>query len=111
MPSNEPLAFTAVVRPQKAEALVRALLACEGISACHAVEVRGSGNQRPIGNEAVFGFLPKVAIHGLVDPGALPAVEQLVRSVCPTGRSGDGKLFVQQVLRCFNLDPHADEEA
>lgn len=87
------LSFQAVVRPQKAEALFRRLHDIDGLLSCSAWEVRGTGNQQRQLGEGMLGFLPRVAIAGVIPRAAQPALDQLVAALCPTGRSGDGKVF------------------
>ena len=89
--------LTIVVRPFRAEAVLRAL-ADAGLS-CAVREAKGYSRQkgyleRYLGSEFSMAFLPKVEITLCVaDERADAVVEQIAR-VARTGRMGDGKVFV-----------------
>jgi nitrogen regulatory protein PII len=88
--------LTIVVRPFRAEAVLRAL-ADAGLS-CVVREAKGYSRQkgyleRYLGSEFSMAFLPKVEITLCVPDDRLDIVEQIAR-VARTGRMGDGKIFV-----------------
>jgi nitrogen regulatory protein PII len=89
--------LTLVVRPFRAEAVLRAL-ADAGLD-CVVREAKGYSRQkgyleRYLGSEFSMAFLPKVEITLCVpDERAGAVVEQIAR-VARTGRMGDGKVFV-----------------
>jgi nitrogen regulatory protein PII len=93
-----------VVRPQRAEALCQRLLASGLVQELNANECRGYGRQkghleRYEGTEYRIDFLPKVAVHAMVEDGDRDALVDLVCSLCRTGRIGDGKIFFIPVER------------
>ncbi len=97
-----------VVRPQRAEVLCQRLLASGLVQELNAIECRGYGRQkghleRYEGSEYRIDFLPKVAIHAMVENGDRDALIDLVCSLCRTGRIGDGKIFFTPVER--EVDP------
>ena len=90
--------FTIVVKPFRAEAVLRA--AAEfGVDACVVREAKGYSRQkgyldRYLGSEYSMAFLPKVEITVCVsDERAEQVADRIVR-VARTGRIGDGKVFV-----------------
>lgn len=89
--------LTLVVRPFRAEAVLRAL-ADAGLS-CVVRDAKGYSRQkgyldRYLGSEYSMAFLPKVEITACVaDDRAEEVVAQVAR-VARTGRMGDGKIFV-----------------
>ncbi len=99
------VAFQAVVRPQKAQALFERLHQLPGVVDCEACEVRGTGHQTRHLGRAVLGFLPKVAIGGVVDADHTEELIELIRNICPTGRSGDGKVFLLPIHAALDLEP------
>src|SRR5262245_34657192 len=90
--------FTIVVKPFRAEAVLRA--AAEfGVDACVVREAKGYSRQkgyldRYLGSEYSMAFLPKVEITVWVaDDRAEELASRIVKSA-RTGRIGDGKVFV-----------------
>lgn len=87
-----------VVRPFKAEAVLRAISELDVI-ACIVQEAKGYSRQkgyldRYLGSEYSMAFLPKVEISVWVsDQRAQEVADRLVRTA-RTGRIGDGKMFV-----------------
>jgi len=93
--------LTVVVKPFRAEAVLKAVAEC-GVSACVVREAKGYGRQkgyleRYVGSEYSLAFLPKVEITVWIDDErAMEVAEQIVK-VARTGRIGDGKVFVVDV--------------
>jgi len=90
--------FTIVVKPFRAEAVLRAIAELE-IVACVVREAKGYSRQkgyldRYVGSEYSMAFIPKVEISVWVsDQRADEVADHIVRSA-RTGRIGDGKVFV-----------------
>jgi nitrogen regulatory protein P-II 2 len=89
--------FTIVVKPFRAEAVLRAI-ADMGVTACVVREAKGYSRQkgyldRYVGSEYSLAFLPKVEISIWVnDDRAKEVADRIVRTA-RTGRIGDGKIF------------------
>jgi nitrogen regulatory protein PII len=90
--------LTIVVKPFRAEAVLRAL-ADLGVTSCVVREAKGYSRQkgyldRYAGSEYSMAFIPKVEISVCVgDERAEEVADQIVRAA-RTGRIGDGKVFV-----------------
>jgi nitrogen regulatory protein PII len=93
--------FTVVVRPFRAEAVLRAVAELDVI-ACVVREAKGYSRQkgyldRYAGSEYSMAFLPKVEISVWVGDDKSEEVAQRIVKAARTGRIGDGKIFVQEV--------------
>lgn len=90
--------FTIVVKPFRAEAVLRAI-AERDVASCAVREAKGFSRQkgyldRYAGSEYSMAFLPKVEITVCVaDERAEEVLDHIVRTA-RTGRIGDGKVFV-----------------
>jgi nitrogen regulatory protein PII len=89
--------FTVVVKPFRAEAVLRAV-ATFGVADCVIREAKGYSRQkgyleRYIGSEYSLAFLPKVEISVWVEDDRADELAQRIASVARTGRIGDGKVF------------------
>jgi nitrogen regulatory protein P-II 2 len=89
--------LTIVVRPFRAEAVLRAL-ADAGFS-CTVCEAKGYSRQkgyldRYLGSEYSMAFLPKVEINLCVPDDRAEAVVVQIARTARTGRMGDGKIFM-----------------
>ena len=89
--------LTIVVRPFRAEAVLKALaeLGC----ACAVREAKGYSRQkgyldRYLGSEYSMAFLPKVEIILCVPDDRCEAIVEQIARTARTGRMGDGKIFV-----------------
>src|ERR1051325_8576314 len=90
--------LTIVVRPFRAEAVLRVLAELE-IASCVVREAKGYSRQkgyleRYLGSEFSMAFLPKVEITLCVPAERVDAVVEQIARVARTGRMGDGKVFV-----------------
>jgi nitrogen regulatory protein PII len=89
--------LTVVVKPFRAEAVLRAIAELDVI-ACVVREAKGYSRQkgyldRYVGSEYSMAFLPKVEISVWVaDEKAAEVADRIVRTA-RTGRMGDGKVF------------------
>jgi len=94
--------FTIVVKPFRAEAVLRAIDEL-GVTACVVREAKGYSRQkgyldRYAGSEYSLAFLPKVEITIWVsDERAQEVAERIVKDA-RTGRIGDGKVFVLDMV-------------
>lgn len=90
--------LTIVVKPFRAEAVLRALAELD-VASCVVREVKGYSRQknyldRYLGSEYTMAFLPKVEITVCVADERALEVEDRIASIARTGRMGDGKVFV-----------------
>src|SRR6516225_60253 len=90
--------LTIVVRPFRAEAVLRAIADLE-VTACVVREVKGYSRQkgyldRYVGSEYSMAFLPKVEITVWVGDDLADGVADRIVRTARTGRIGDGKVFV-----------------
>jgi nitrogen regulatory protein PII len=99
--------ITAVIKPFKLDE-VREALSEVGVSGLTVTEVKGFGRQKGHtelyrGAEYVVDFLPKVKIEVVVSDGVEEkAIDAIIRSA-RTGKIGDGKIFVTQVLQAVRI--------
>jgi nitrogen regulatory protein PII len=90
--------FTIVVKPFRAEAVLRAIAGLD-VSACVVQEAKGFSRQkgyldRYLGSEYSLAFLPKVEISVWVSDDRADEVADRIVRAARTGRMGDGKVFV-----------------
>lgn len=97
----------AIIKPFKLDEVKEALQAL-GIEGMTVTEAKGFGRQKGHtelyrGAEYVVDFLPKLKIE-VVLPEALvePAIEAIT-AAAKTGKIGDGKIFVLEVLRAVRI--------
>jgi nitrogen regulatory protein PII len=93
--------FTLVVKPFRAEAVLKAI-ADLGVTACVVREAKGYSRQkgyldRYVGSEYSLAFLPKVEISIWIGDDRAQEVAERIVKVARTGRIGDGKVFVVPV--------------
>jgi len=99
--------ITAVVKPFKLEE-VREALAEVGVTGLTVTEVKGFGRQKGHtelyrGAEYVVDFLPKVKIEAAVKDDMLDRVIEAVEKAANTGKIGDGKIFVFDLLQVVRI--------
>jgi nitrogen regulatory protein P-II 2 len=92
----------AIVRPNRAEE-VREALSAVGVKGMTVTEAKGYGRQKGHteiyrGAEYKIDFAPKVKIEVAVDDAELPAVVEAITRATRTGKIGDGKIFVLELL-------------
>jgi nitrogen regulatory protein P-II 2 len=90
--------LTIVVKPFRAEAVLRAIAELE-VVACVVREAKGYSRQkgyldRYAGSEYSMAFLPKVEIGVWVNDDKVEQVTDHIVKTARTGRIGDGKVFV-----------------
>jgi nitrogen regulatory protein PII len=93
--------LTIVVRPFRAEAVLRALAELD-VTSCVVREAKGYSRQkgyldRYAGSEYSMAFLPKVEISVCVSDDRAEDVTERIARTARTGRIGDGKVFVVPV--------------
>ncbi len=97
----------AVIKPFKLDE-VREALTELGVQGLTATEVKGYGRQKGQteiyrGAEYAVSFLPKVKVEVVVDNGQVDSVVEVVAKAANTGRIGDGKIFVVDVLSAMRI--------
>ena len=99
--------LVAVIKPFKLDE-VRESLSEIGVQGITVTEVKGFGRQKGHtelyrGAEYVVDFLPKVKIEiGVTDEQLDAAIEAVTKSA-HTGKSGDGKIFVQPLEQAIRI--------
>lgn len=107
--------ITAIIKPFKLDA-VREELATAGVAGITVTEVKGFGRQKGHtelyrGAEYVIDFIPKVKLEVVVSDDILDAcIEGIVRAA-NTGKIGDGKIFVDDVLRAVRIRTQEENDA
>jgi nitrogen regulatory protein PII len=92
----------AIAKPFALDAIREALTGI-GVEGMTVTEVRGYGRQKGQteiyrGNEYSVAFVPKLKIEVVVDDRQLDAAVDAVVKAANTGKIGDGKIFVLDVL-------------
>ena len=98
---------TCIVRPEKLEAVTDALdkLHIVGMTV---TDVRGFGRQKGQvehyrGGEYTIRFISKVKIELVLQDEDLQKVLSSISTVAKTGKVGDGKIFVSEVLNALRI--------
>ena len=102
----------AIIKPFKLDE-VRLALMENGIEGLTASEVKGFGRQKgKTENHQVsdysVSFLPKVKLELAVNDEDVETAVTIIKDVAGTGRIGDGKIFVYDLLRAIRI--RTDEE-
>ncbi|CRL62379.1 P-II family nitrogen regulator [Proteus mirabilis] len=97
----------AIIKPFKLEE-VRELLSELGIKGMTISEVKGYGRQKGHaelyrGAEYEVNFLPKVKIELAISDEQLEPVMQTIMQATDTGKVGDGKIFVLELLQAVRI--------
>ncbi len=97
----------AIIQPFKLDAVKEALKAL-GIDGLTVTEVRGHGRQK--GHKEVYrgmeyevDLLPKVKIETTIPDSRLEEVTHSIAAAARTGKLGDGKIFVYDVLEAIRI--------
>jgi len=98
---------TAIIKPFKLDD-VRAALSEIGVSGMTVTEVKGFGRQRGHtelyrGAEYVVDFVPKTRIEVAVKNELVDQVMEAIVGAAKTGKVGDGKIFVTDILRVLRI--------
>jgi nitrogen regulatory protein P-II 2 len=99
--------ITAIIKPFKLDD-VRQAVADIGIQGITVTEVKGFGRQRGHtelyrGAEYVVDFLPKAKIELAVADELLEQVIEAIANSARTGKIGDGKIFVSELLESIRI--------
>ena len=97
----------AVIKPFQLEN-VKEGLAKIGITGMTVLEVKGFGRQKGHtelyrGHEYVVDLLPKVKMEILIDDSKVEEVIDAIIAAAKTGKIGDGKIFVTDVVKCVRI--------
>lgn len=92
----------AVIKPFKLDEVKEALQEL-GVQGMTVLEAKGYGRQKGQtelyrGAEYVVDFLPKIKIEVVVADDQVGAALEAITSAARTGRIGDGKIFVSEIL-------------
>jgi nitrogen regulatory protein PII len=112
-PPNQTLIATAmkkveaIIKPFKLEDVKEALSEV-GVEGMTVVEVKGFGRQKGHteiyrGSEYTVDFLPKVKIEIVVEDSRSETVVDAIVKAANTGKIGDGKVFVSEVLEAVRI--------
>ena len=97
----------AVIKPFKLEE-VKSALAALGVQGMTVAEVKGFGRQKGHteiyrGSEYTVDFLPKVKIEVVCGDDMVERAMDAIVAAARTGRIGDGKIFVTEVLEVVRI--------
>ncbi len=97
----------AVIKPFKLDEVKEALQDA-GVQGMTVLEAKGYGRQKGHselyrGAEYVIDFLPKIKIEVVVPDDMAPAVIDAIQAAARTGKIGDGKIFVSDVLDVIRI--------
>ena len=97
----------AVIKPHKLDDVKEALNTL-GVQGMTVSDVRGFGRQKGHteiyrGSEYTVGFTPKVKIETIVDDSIVDDVVDAIVKAAHTGKIGDGKVFVYDVLSAVRI--------
>lgn len=97
----------AIIQPHKLDEVKEALHAI-GVEGVTIAEVRGHGRQK--GHKEVYrgmeydvDLLPKIKIETVVPDARLDEIVRAIASAARTGKIGDGKIFVFDVLEAIRI--------
>jgi nitrogen regulatory protein P-II 2 len=99
--------ITAIIKPFKLDD-VRQAVADIGIQGITVTEVKGFGRQRGHtelyrGAEYVVDFLPKSKIELAVGDDVVEQVTEAITAAARTGKIGDGKIFVSDLIETIRI--------
>ena len=97
----------AIIKPFKLDD-VRDALAEAGVAGITVTDVRGFGRQKGHtetyrGAEYVVDFLPKTKVEAIVPDNMLEICVEKIRDAAQTGKIGDGKIFVSDIVRAVRI--------
>ncbi len=98
---------TAIIKPFKLDE-VREALSAIGVQGITVTEVKGFGRQKGHtelyrGAEYVVDFLPKVKVEAAISDDLLDRVIEAIEKSANTGKIGDGKVFVFDLLQVVRI--------
>jgi nitrogen regulatory protein P-II 1 len=97
----------AVIRPSKLDEVKEALSAI-GVQGMTVLEVKGfgrTGGRKEVyrGSAYVVAFVPKVRLEIVAADGLVAAILDAVEKAAKTGKIGDGKIFVTDVVEAVRI--------
>ncbi len=97
----------AIIKPFKLDEVKEALQEL-GVQGMTVIEAKGYGRQKGHtelyrGAEYVVDFLPKIKIEVVVSDGQLQAALDAITAAARTGRIGDGKVFISEILDVLRI--------
>jgi len=97
----------AIIKPFKLDEVKEALQEL-GVQGMTVIEAKGYGRQKGQtelyrGAEYVVDFLPKIKIEVVVDDGQLDRALEAISGAARTGRIGDGKIFVSDIIDVIRI--------
>lgn len=97
----------AIIKPFKLDELRRALSTL-GVQGLTASEIKGFGRQKGHteiyrGAEYVVNFLPKTKVEIAVEDDLVEKTVETIRIVANTGKIGDGKIFVLDLVQAVRI--------
>ena len=105
----------AIIKPFKLDEVKEALQEL-GVQGMTVIEAKGYGRQKGHtelyrGAEYVVDFLPKIKIEVVVADGQLQAALDAITAAARTGRIGDGKVFISEILDVLRIRTGESGEA
>jgi nitrogen regulatory protein P-II 2 len=99
--------IVAIIKPFKLDD-VRDALTPLGVQGLTVSEVKGFGRQKGQteiyrGAEYVVNFLPKIKIEIVVSDQVAQQVVETIQSAAHTGKIGDGKIFVSDIVQAVRI--------
>ena len=99
--------LVAIIKPSRLENVREALSALD-VHGMTVIEVKGYGRQKGHseiyrGAEYEVHFLPKLKLEIAVDDSQTDAASAAIRDAASTGRIGDGKIFVLDLLEATRI--------
>ncbi|EPZ42537.1 P-II family nitrogen regulator [Alicyclobacillus acidoterrestris] len=97
----------AVIRPEKLQAVIKALRNM-GVNGFTVIPVQGRGQERNAqgvyrGHTYNINLHPKIKLEIVVSDIYLQRTIQTIIDAAQTGETGDGKIFVYEVLEAYNI--------
>ncbi len=97
----------AIIKPFKLDEVKEALQEL-GLQGMTVLEAKGFGRQKGQtelyrGAEYVVDFLPKIKLEVVVSDGQLAAAVEAIQRAARTGRIGDGKIFVTDIIEVVRI--------
>ncbi len=97
----------AIIKPFKLDEVKEALQEL-GVQGMTVIEAKGYGRQKGQtelyrGAEYVVDFLPKIKIEVVVADGQLDRALEAISGAARTGRIGDGKIFVSDIIDVIRI--------
>ncbi len=97
----------AVLKPFKLDEVKEALHEI-GVQGITVIEAKGFGRQKGHtelyrGSEYVIDFLPKSKIEIVIEDHMLERVVSVIQEYAQTGRIGDGKIFITEILDAIRI--------